>query len=142
VNPVARRWLLWSFWLVSATAGGLILLPGIRKYPESVRSFFSGVHAWPRWLACFAVSAGFIFLLDKLLSPRWAHLRVARRLPPVWSALVVAGFIVCAVDLLVGLGPANFDASAWDWVLYGGGAIRALSHRPARSRSGKNHSTN
>lgn len=123
-GPAGRRWIHWLLTSMAVTAAGALLLPVLRQKPDSVHSYFAGEPAWQRGLVLFVASSSTAWILFKLFSPRRSHLRpaVLFRHPPIWSAWVVALIILCAIDLICGLGPANFHPAIKDWVLYGGGS--------------------
>jgi amino acid transporter len=120
---MTRRWINWFATLAVVTIAGLVLLPAIRRLPEAVHSHFSAVGRWQGALVCLALSVVSVFLLFKLLSPRLPHLKTALHNPPAWAAWLIAACIVCGVDLLRGLDPAGYQASGWEWALFGGGAV-------------------
>ena len=128
-GPVGRRWLHWLLTAVVVTAVGALLLPVLRRNPASVHSYFASKSAWQRVLVLFAASSSAAWILFRLLSPRLSHLRHARLLrhPPLWSAWVVAVVVLCAIDLISGLGPSDFRPAISEWVLYCVGSTLLVS---------------
>lgn len=137
-EQLARNWFRWGLTALAVTAVGALLLPVLRRYPEGVHSYFAGAQKWQRILMLLVVSSAAAWAIIKLHSPKLSHLRpaVALRHPPMWSAWAVAVAALCAIDLVCGLGPADFQAAPWEWGLYGGGSIllvacsRTFTSRP------------
>ncbi len=142
-GPIGRRWCQWlGHGAIVLLAGGF-LLPALRRNPESVHAYFAAVSAWQRSIAIFAAATAVACFLFRLHSPRLAHVRprVVWRHPPLWSAWVAAGAFLCALDLTVGIGPADFTPSVRDWAVYGVGSVllaafgRRLTQPPERQAS-------
>lgn len=123
-GPAGRRWLAWLITAVVVTAVGVLLLPILRRTPDTVHMHFAGAPAWQRMLVLFFASSSATWILFKLFSPRLSHLRlsVSLRCPPIWSAWAVAVGMLCVIDLTAGLGPSGFRPATWEWALYGGGS--------------------
>ncbi len=126
-SPLGRRWFHWGITVVVVCVIGMLLLPVLRRNPEAVHSYFASAHAWQRPLAIFVATSGLFLILFKLLSPKYAHLRVFLRHPSMWTAWAVAGGILCIADLIFGLGPPGFSAAGWEWGAYCGGAVIAVA---------------
>ncbi len=128
-RQLGRRWFLFLVHVIVITAVGALLLPAVRRNPESVHAYFGGVQWLQRAAALFAAISLGVCVLFKLLSPRLAHLRppVRWRHPPIWLAWVVAAAALCLIDLTAGLGPDGYSPSTWDWVGYGFGPLAAVA---------------
>ncbi len=121
MNAVQYRWLKWLATTVVIVAVGSILLPIIRTNPEGIHSYFASVPSWQRHLVCLLLSIVFVSLLFGLLSPRWAHFRAIRKIPPAWSSWVVAAVIVFILDSADLVQPGR--DFVWHWIGYGAGSI-------------------
>lgn len=142
-GPIGRRWCQWMGHGAIVLLVGVFLLPALRRNPESVHAYFAGVPAPLRAIAILATTTAVACFLFRLLGPRLTHIRsrIAWRHPPLWSAWVAAGAILCALDLTVGVGPADYTPSVRDWAMYGAGSVllaavaRQLTQPPERQIS-------
>jgi hypothetical protein len=116
--PGFRHWLHWLVTLSTTVLAGCFLLAYLRSHPERLHIFFRGVPDWQRRSFIFAACMMVAFLAFKLTTPRLRHLRHCCSHPPTWFAFVVALLILAGIDLIVGLSPARYVASFWDWVIF------------------------
>jgi hypothetical protein len=105
----------------------ILLLPFFRRFPEWIHTWFAHQPPWQRILSVFLFSSVSVSILFNVLSPRIAHLRAFWLHPPVWSAWAVGILLACIGDLIFGFGPEGFQASAWEWLLYGPGSIAIVA---------------
>ena len=122
-----RQWVKWIFTAVSLTALGCVLLPALRRYPESVHSYLATVPAWQQTLAHFVLCFLFVLLAFRLLNPKLKHLHTFCIRPPIWCACIAAAVAVCAIDSLVGLDSPPFQPPAYEWLIFGTGSLLAAT---------------
>ncbi|MEX1042500.1 MAG: P-loop NTPase fold protein [Pirellulaceae bacterium] len=120
--------------VLTILAGG-ILLPLVRRYPESVHAYFNDlgdpdsleINDLVRIGFAFCLCVVFTHVLFKLLSPRVGQLSHWATHPPAWLAVFVATGLVASVDLLGGFDPNGYRADVWEWLGYGGGALLVVA---------------
>ena len=105
----------------------MFAIPFVRSQPESVHKFALSLADWQRILLTFLLCVLLAHSLLKLFSPRLCHLKHGFYHPPTWLAWLIGGIIVAGIDLAVALSPTHYTASAWEWVVYGLGAILLVS---------------
>lgn len=116
----------WAYGLATffvALFSGIILLPLLRKHPESVHDFILRLEDWQRVIFIFVLCILYAYTMFKLFSPRLVHLRHGLSHPPTWIAWLVGVIAVAVVDLRFGLQPGGYEATPLDWIGYVGGSI-------------------
>jgi len=119
LNPIGRGWLIWIATLCSLFATFAVLVPFVRHLPDSLRSQFDFLSQVQRTLCNFAVTLLAFYLLNRLLNPKWNHLKYIRKHPPIWLAWSIAGILLFLYDQIFGLGPSDIQAEIWEWMIYG-----------------------
>jgi len=117
-----RQWVHWLLTLTVVTLVGVLVIPFLRSWPESIHARLGSLAAWQRSAFILGACIGFVAILFRLFSPRLGHLPYPRANPPVWLAWFVGICLVGAIDLIVGLSPQQYTASIWEWFAYGGGS--------------------
>jgi hypothetical protein len=120
----------WGHWLLTLAitfVAGVILLPFLRTYPNSIHKFFGGLANWQRILFIFVLSMIYSYSMYKLFSPRLVHLRNFVRHPPTWLAWFAGSICIACIDISIGLSPNGYKATLWEWAGYGGGAIAVIA---------------
>lgn len=132
-SPIGLRWLNWLGTVAVVSGIGALVIPLLRQYPEGLHAHLTAAPFTLQFIACELTTFGIVALLFRLLSPRLAHTRIFHLYPPLWGAVAISAILVAAVDLTIGLGPGEFRAAPWEWVVYGGGsaAIVAVYRRLA-----------
>ncbi len=119
----AQHWIHWCVNLLCVVGAGIFLIPYFRSQPESVHEFATALPDWQRQLFVFAICVILAYTLFKLFSPRLSHLRYFFTHPPTWSAWLLGGFVLCGLDLGIGLSKDSYTASWKEWLGYGLGAM-------------------
>lgn len=128
----AAHWVRALTTFVVVTCAGCILLPFFRRFPRTVHDFVLSLRWELRVLATGLTCCLYAYVLVKLLSPKWRHIRHARTHPPTWFAWLCSHVCLATLDLNFGL--SQTQAAPWEWLTYGCGSLGVVAvHRAVNS---------